>query len=37
MLKYGVLQFYRVCGPQDICICYRKVEAISKVNENTPK
>jgi hypothetical protein len=29
--------FYRVCGPQDICICYRKEEATPKVNENTLK
>jgi hypothetical protein len=29
--------FYRVCGPQDICICYRKEEVAVKVNETTPK
>jgi len=28
--------FYRVCGPQDKCICYRKEEATPKINENTP-
>ena len=29
--------YYRICGPQDICICYKKEEATSNANEITPK
>ena len=27
--------YYRICGPQDTCICYRKGETNPKVNEST--
>jgi hypothetical protein len=29
-------RYYRVCGPQDTCICYRKGETTPKVDESTP-
>jgi len=30
--------FYRICGPQDICICFKKEEATPKVSgqESSP-
>jgi hypothetical protein len=29
--------FYRVCGPKNICICYRKEESTLKVNQSILK